>query len=404
MTTTTPFLLRPLEAVYFGPPASMPAGDAHRGESLFPPTPRTWQGIVRSRLLAAARPALDLNDWSRAAREQRRRLVGPPERLPDGWQLAPVLPADTARGETRPWVPTPRFLLRSATSSTPVIAHPMPADDCGETDLGAAGTRAMLAVGAPEAGEIRPCAGWLDARNLYWALGGPGSWSPDGHSTTLPPFVAYERRSGVEIDGRRHAAKHGLLYFLRTVRFRPDSGLLGELTGELDSALPEDALHTGLARAGRGGRLAAFERAPQPADTWRDLRAGRHLPEAVPDGTRFWLVTQSPARLESPHDPTVRIPLPAGVTIEFCAALTGRAELIGGYDMTSGSPRANRGYVPAGSAWLLRVRGSSDSARAAARRALHGAYPLGDREEARFGFGYTFVGTRGIPTERSRGE
>lgn len=134
---------------------------------------------------------------------------------------------------------------------------------------------------------------------------------------------------------------------------------------------------------------------------WTHVMEGRHLPDTIDqEGECFWLLALTPAFLTDPGRPLDRF-IPVGdvaVTVE--AALTGRPVTVGGFEMASGRPRPNRLYVPAGSAWLLRLDGGTPETRAATVRALNNRHPLGDPAEAAMGFGHTLVGRGPLTTEQ----
>jgi CRISPR-associated protein Cmr3 len=422
---STPIRVRPLQGLFFGPPRSLPAGDAHHAASLFPPPPMTFQGMVRTRLLYGARPALDLYDWSEPARRRREELIGTPEALPEGWQLVGPYPASwgaEAPGEDRPeegagvmtpWLPAPRMLLDAGREAVPVRAHPVPPGGAGDVpgdgkddgldDLCAAESpgspsgpevRRVL-VGAPEVGMLRSLRGWVSADSLLWALRGdadPEGWRPDGWSQELPPFVARQRSSGLALHVGRAAARTGLLYFLETLRFEEGSGLVGWLHAELPEGLSAASLHRGTGLAGGGGRLVAWEPPCRPCAAWSTLVAGAHLPDEVADGSLWWMVTLGPVLLDEPARPEIQALLPGGVRLEVCAALLGPPLTLGGFSLAGGAGRPNRPHVPGGSAWLVRVHGGSAGDRAVALRTINGSSPLGPRREAAFGFGQVLIG------------
>ena len=88
------FLVRPLDTVWFRGPRPFVAGEDSSDPGLFPPTPWTFQGLVRTHLLLAALPGdLDLAD-----RRTIIELVGPPDRLPEGWRLEGPFPAKAGEG------------------------------------------------------------------------------------------------------------------------------------------------------------------------------------------------------------------------------------------------------------------------------------------------------------------
>jgi hypothetical protein len=355
------FLVEPLEPLCFGSPKSFAAGEAHRLSSGFPPSPRTFQGLVRSQLLREAEPPLDLDDWSREAKDERASLVGGADALPPGWQLEGPLPArlrtlgeDDDPQVTEPWGPAPRFLLRHsrgiAHARRLVSTHP----GLGDLDPG------WPLLGRPDLTDTEPLGGWLGPQGLLLALAGESDgacWQDEFHGR-LPPFVRGEHQPGLAIDRAgptQGTARHGLLYFLGAHRFARDSGLLGGLQALLPSPLRRSALEAAGGTAGRKGRLVRFRAVEQFHPVWDYLIEGAHLPDRVAEGGLFWLTTLTPVFLD----------------------------------------------VPAGSAWLIQVSGGDPERRRKRLLALHDAHPLGPREEAVLGFGYTLVGLGPLSTEET---
>ncbi len=396
------FFVEPVEPVTFGPPQSFTAGDAHRSRSQFPPSPITFQGLVRSQLLRGAKPSLDLDDWSDRARRERADLVGRPEALPTGWQLQGPHPArwvadPDGEGEPvlQPWVMAPPFLLHYRTC--PVHAREIVSTHQAMNDLG---TERPL-FGRLDLGAMISLGGWIGPDNLWFALAGEGAapWTAAQWCPESPPFVHSEHQPGLAIDGRTGSARHGMLYFLSALRFDRDSGLLGGLSGILPNPLRRDSLTQGSGSAGRKGRLVTFRGAGRLHPVWRRILEGRHLPDEVEDGARFWLLSLTPVRVGDPPNPHLMAKVPSGVEVEFVTALTGRPIAIGGYEIATGRPRPNRLYAPGGSTWLIKISGGTPEERGKALRQLHDQHPLGPPQEAAFGFGYTLVGLGPATTE-----
>ncbi len=400
------FLIRPLEAVFFGPPQGFNAGEAHRADSLFPPSPYSFQGMVRSQLLRAATPPLDLDDNTPASRALRAELVGEPDRLPVGWQLIGPLPArvrlrtdaDSDRPEPviEPWVPAPRLLLGPAPEvrrAAPITSTQPAIDDRGS---------AAMLLGRPGLATARTVDGWIGPKNLQFALTGRGAWHAASHHESLPPFVHRESRPGLALDAGG-TARHGMLYFLETLRFEQrlgePSGLLGWLVRPADASIPVTALTDGLGSAGRKQRPAAFMSAPALDPGFADALAGRHLPDRVAEDRRFWLITLTPVALPRPDQPIDRVG--EGIRFETLAMLTGPTQTLGGYRYADASSRANRAYLPAGTCWLFRLQGGDPESRAEALARLHHAHRLGDPAEAAFGFGHTLAGLGPTPQEHA---
>ena len=401
------FLIRPMDPVYFGPPRSFSAGENHRGKSVFPPSPNTFQGLVRSRLLQAVSPPLDLQDWSESSRQERESLVGGPDGLPGDWSLKGPFPGIFHKISRdyleeplfEPWVQTPNFLFRSANKdeSPPLIATPISSTHPAMNDLG----HKQILFGDPRREFLKPLGGWIGPDNLYFALTGKGKWISEQHSKEYPPFVSLEPSPGVAIDKNTGAAAHSLLYFLETLRFQSGSGLMGSFTGTVADSIPPDALVSGVGTAGRKGRLVAFEPVKHIHGKWQKIMEGEHLPDAVDENARFWLINLTPAQLDEPCTPFLNLPPTAGnATVEILASLTGKPICLGGYAMATGKSRANRTYVPPGSAWWIRIKGGKDDEdRALFLKSLNNANILINNKEASFGFGHCIVGLSKITEE-----
>ncbi len=399
---TIAFEVLPREPLYFGPPASLPAGDTHHGRSLFPPPVSAWQGLVRTRLLEAA--GLDLQDRSRQGREARAALVGGPDELPPRWRLeGPVPFVPGADGRAEGWFPTPLWVHQAKDDvdpdapPRPLVAEPLrvPEVNAMQSDL----SWQLVPVGAPKAGRTSPLGGWLGAGDLLRVLGGglPAqlsreAWADRRTHWDLPPFVHWETRPGLALEGNTGTAREGMLYFVRTLRFSPGSGLAGWIHGLLPEGIPADALHEGTVSAGRKARPVMFAPLDLRSRAWDEVRAGAYLPPKVPrESCDFWLYLASAGRIEVPVRPTIPSPEP-DVVLEVRAALLHKPVWQGGFSIETGRARPNSPFVPAGSAWLVRMSGGTPEQRARVLAELHGTSPLVAPSRAAFGEGRMFVG------------
>jgi len=407
------FFVEPAESLVFAPPRSFSAGEAHHIRSDFPPTPQTFQGLVRTRLLYGAEPPFDVDGPN--ARDGIAGLVGAPDALPAGWQLRGPFPA-RRRTETdadglateriEPWLPTPRFLLRNPEDGAePVPCRPVRSGHPALSDL--ADSDACF-VGRPDLGRPGLLGGWIGPRNLAHVFGGGRErtrrWDWADWHADRPPFVRIERQPGLVIEPGQATARHDMLYFAEALRLEAGGGFLGRLDGFLAAPLRAGALSEGAGQAGRKGRLVRFWPVEDLHPDWESVLRGDHLPKAIAEQDRFWLVAVTPVRLDdaegnpnsadavgTPGQPVFRTLRSAGVAVRVEAALVGPPLILGGFDLSRGRPRPNRAYVPAGSAWLIGLTGGRPETRADALRSLHDRHPLGRAAEAAMGFGHTLV-------------
>lgn len=409
--TEIAFFVRPFEIAFFGPPDAQAAGDTHYARSLFPPPPRTFQGMVRSRLLAAAEPPLDLTDRSRRARHERAALVGDSERLPPGWQIEGPVPVCKDGERLIPWLPAPQLLRKRANARTkdaPPLRASLVALDAADRAIGGVNgaedqaTGNEHAIGTRGFADSGPVEGWISAQNLKWALCGQGVWNRAEHAE-LPPMTQRQLRVGLAVDREKRRAQDRMLYAVDQLHFDGQGGFLGGLRADLAASISPEALTTGTAPFGRWNRLAALEPVAKVDSAWTELVDGGHLPEEPAEGARFWLMSLTPWRCERSRDTqstatshAARAPKLSGKvgsdSIEFLGALLGKPITLGGFSMAEGRARPNQLYVPAGSAWLFRVPEVSAARRGEILRALNGSHCLGPREEARMGFGRALVG------------
>lgn len=431
-TVKTEYFASPLEPLFFGNPTPFNAGESRYSRSMFPPSPMTFQGIIRSHLLRCVSPPLNLDDWSKQARNERAAIVGDSNSLLHEWQLKGPLPAiaEKAQDSTEadslvlsPWVPVPRFLFQNGPAASTAVKGSLLnsnqpfLDDRDIHVLEHPELHINYGTKLPE--QFRPAQGWIDTETLWWALSGNKDPWPHGKKLlSLPPFIkATQTQPGIALDRKSNTAIDGMLYLLEHLRFAPNSGFWGSFSGSLDDRISDAPLATGLGSAGRKGRLMAFTSPQESNGTWHDLLAGKHLPESPEGKEYYWLYLLSPAGMEPPGTAdsnafflpgNVRISPeklegtvviwngkesePEGAYIRCVSAIIGSPLILGGMDMARGTTRPNHSFLPPGSAWLLEVKGTTESHCRQILNALNNSHLLGDPRQACFGFGHTLVG------------
>jgi CRISPR-associated protein (Cas_Cmr3) len=194
-------------------------------------------------------------------------------------------------------------------------------------------------------------------------------------------------------------AAHSLLFFLQVIRMKYRSGFAGWLDAALPPRLDAAALTSGIGYAGRSWRLITFEALPGSDLHWESLVAGEHLNKELSDWRHAWITLLTPARLED----ALRLTLPSqnGVTVEIKSAFLGPPQVYGGYSITEGKTRKNHLYLPAGSSWLVELRGGRPEDRMRMLRNANGRHILGNQSERQFGFGQILVAMEDLEQEHS---
>lgn len=390
MHAETWFMATPNDTWWSRGSAPFVAGETSQDEAVFPPTPLSFQGLVRTRLLAATG-----KDPDRMTNDEVKGLVGPPDRLPENVRLRGPFPAQRADGGWRAWFVVPRHLVAAAGGPQTVRVLPRTSGvRAGRIHAGAARSGVANSGELPDTRRGGPMEGWIDEGNLAWALTGQAAWDPrgwtersdpDAQGAVLPGFVHEEVRTGIQVNRVRGAPEDGMLYTARQHRYADHAGLLGAWCAAAEAS----GLTWGAAPAARKGRLVAFQRAT-PSKRLEDLLAGRHLDgiTARPVSTplHVWVTLLTPAIATDDAVPWRAVP---GTTLILGLGQAG--DPIGGFDRRSGRARPVRATWAAGSSWLFALEGPAE-ARLAAARALHGLDPTLLTEDERFGFGQRLVG------------
>jgi CRISPR-associated protein Cmr3 len=350
------------------------AGIDHGARSLFPPTPNTVQGIIRSRYLVEQ--GVDFDKY--ANHDGVYNDIGDAIGWPDGgygrMQLQGPFVArwDESNQTLIRYIPLPADVVRVGDDYRilrPLKAPPpranWPADGLRPLWAGVAGDQVS-----------KEARGWLSERALADYLSGTAQISSDvEHDAEL--FVR-EGRFGVGIAGRRKRPEEGFLYQVEFIRPRVGVGLAVKANGI--SLAP-----SGLLRMGGESRAGCYWTVTPPA------LPGQAIPAPDADGlSRFRLVFLTPAWLSrgwQPERDNWSNFFDRPVTLR--AAALPRAASIGGARVDNKSQRggnfqkAMRRYVPPGSVYFFEAEGAVQPQK---------AYFTDDDEEGQIGFGLAIFG------------
>ncbi len=394
------FLVHPLDAVWFRDGRPFVAGESCFDQGMFPPSPWTFQGMIRTVLLRSAISG----ELDKISPDEIQRLVGLPDSLPRGWRIEGAFPAEVNRDEVwMPWFRTPRFLLKpNRKGDVPVHAHAKIKVDFGDDYL-ANNSPDMILLGNPGLDDSKPLGGWISASNLLWAFTGEVQWDHKGYAHQLPAFVKREARTGVRIERKRGAAADHMLYTAARHRFRQNSGLVGRLTGTSDASIPDNALWHNWCEAGRNGAITELKGPVKLDDSWERLRKGLHLQinaDRVPNRMGIWVTLLTPALVtEAPHPFSNLEALSPRVKLIGRLAVEGA--WIGGFNRIVGAGRQTCSFWATGSSWLFEINGGSPKDQLKAARILQGLDPYQSTELEALGFGQRVAGLINLNTYTS---
>lgn len=353
------------------------AGVDHGARSLFPPTPNTVQGIIRSRYLVEQ--SVDFQKYADCNPELKAigDAIGWPGNGYGQIQLRGPIVAHWDEGSQTlmRYIPLPADVVKVGDDDyrllrplkTPLMHANWPADGL-----------LPLWVRVTDDNVPKEARGWLSEKALPdYLADSPRANLTVEHDDAL---FAREGRFGVGIASHRKRPEEGLLYQVEFIRPRSNVGLAIKLSGiQLASS--------GLLRMGGESRAGRFQTVTPSA------LPGQAIPGPDTDGqTRFRLIFLTPTRFEGGWQPkagnwSAFFDADAPVTLK--AAALPRARPIGGARVDNRSQRGGsfqkvmHRYVPSGSVYFFEAEGAVTPCK---------SYFTDDDAEGQIGFGLAIFG------------
>ncbi|HXF04053.1 MAG TPA: type III-B CRISPR module-associated protein Cmr3 [Blastocatellia bacterium] len=325
--------IEPSDVLLFRDGRPFVAGEDHRALSLFPPTPLTMQGAIRSRVLADkgvsytayASGAVSVPGIGYADDYGQLRLRGPFIARQENGRVMRYfsLPSDVVlAGCPHPIALAPLFAAESSFESNPTV---------GANSLGLLWHRTIARIEAPS--------GWLSEIELQHYLNGePFSVTPEHE------LFDRESRFHVGIDSQfkrpHRGGAGGHLFQVEFVRLQHGVGLWLDVNGVQLS-------DEGLLQLGGDSKAAVYRK----VDEVPPLTAG-----GVVQG-KFKLYFATPAYFATGWQPDDWGRFITGGTVRLVAAAVPRAQAIGGFDLARNRHKPMRRFVPAGSVFLFESDG-----------------------------------------------
>lgn len=239
------FFLEPCDVLLFRDGKPFSAGEDHRAKSLFPPTPFTMQGVVRSKVLFDS--GVSLYEYAHGAPSAQTLIqqIGTPSGNYGQLRLCGPFVAKRNGNNFIRYFPLPADVVKVNDNYMlvkPLSDHPFSSNQ--PTDL-----RPLWARTDKPLKEAR---GWLaeDAFRRY--LQGQSLSKDD--VTNESDLIVREPRFGIALDYARRSTQEGMLYTMEFLRFREDVGFLIEVEG-----IPLFQPEKGFLQVGGEARAAIYE-------------------------------------------------------------------------------------------------------------------------------------------------
>lgn len=391
--------LEPLDGWSFRDGRPFEAGEAFEATSLFPPSPWTTLGCLRTAALRSLCP-----DPERYAG---RNAEGSCPECGRGPCAAERVVG--AAGGDPPFHAGPPLLARRAGARAVDIFYPVPADLACSVEGGVATSRLLTPVDCPSGvahalGQRRPVTvlapgrlhpwhadgPWLNGTELTRCLAGNAEdglacrsarhGHPSGGEIGERPTIYREPRIGVGIDPETRGIREGQLYLRDVVR-------LDEGVGLAVSVEPRLQLDGEIGRLGGDGRMVRFHAVEAPTPPRRPDRF---------DAPRLKVYLASPTWFEGGWRPRWIDPdrlegTPPGLTarLRLVATAIGDSPAVGGWDLKTQRPRPMLRLVGAGAVYFFEIVTGDVGAVA---EGLHGQPFCDDPSLGRAGFGLALVG------------
>lgn len=395
--------IEPFDVLLFRDGRPFSAGEGHRARSLFPPTPNTVQGVIRSKVLAdrCGRYAQYKQGCSNCPDQETCSIpdeIGRPAQDGQGNYGAidlkgaiiachePSTGNKTAR--LTPYYPVPADVVQVKDKQNPQaeskLVSLLPLDHTlpGHTDL----TTHLLPLWNPESQPVETAIGYWTHQDLERYLLGE---QPE-HLTKSDDLFQKESRFGIEVDNRVQSVKEGRLYQTEFVRCHNHVGLYVEIEG-IKSLSPEPDPEIGLIAIGGENRAASYKKVSRI--NWTEFST--KFTSALQQAAGFKLYLATPTIFEQGWLPQWIDPITlegqypeSAISIKLVAAAIGRYQTIGGWDVAYNRHKPTRRAVAAGSVYYFTTEASAEEI----IKTFHWKNLADDSLDAQIGYGLGLVG------------
>jgi CRISPR-associated protein Cmr3 len=341
--------IEPNDVLMFRDGRPFAGGDDHFARGIFPPSPATIYGALRSHILS--------NCWSEFTKfknnqgqipEDVKKEIGTPTEL-GSLALCQFTLAKRNGNNIEQLFPMPKDVVqeKGVEDGKPCILTPLNLSSSKTiTDLPAG----LSNMWSPTEKLMEAVSGFLSSIEISKYLLGTAP-----SITEADKLVQTEERTGIQKSRKTRSAETGRLYSVEYFRMSESSGFAVEV--ENTKLLPD----SGILRLGGDNRSAGYTKA-----LWNDIPI-EPIKKRIAETKRFKLVLTTPAIFNQGWLPegidadTMQGQI-NGIEIKLISACIGKPIGIGGYDFVKNQPKRMKKAVPTGSVYYFEMKdGKADN-------------------------------------------
>ena len=394
--------IAPSDVLLFRDGRPFSAGEGHRARSIFPPTPNTIQGVIRSKVLAerCGRYQQYQNNCSCCSEITNCTIpdeIGRPAQNGNGnygkMELKGTLIAKYNSDNLTLYFPIPQDVVQvkeknkndSTTKPQLKLLQPLTEKIPGENDL----DYPLLPLWNPEIQPVESIQGYFEHQDLINYLLGK---NPDKF-TKPDDLFQRESRYGIEVDNSKQAVEEGKIYQTEFIRCYENIGLYLEIDG-INYLSNDPEIEEGFVAIGGENKVASYSHISQI--NWGDFTEKLKNNLEKSDGFKIYLAT--PTIFNSDHkqgwlpewiNPENLSGEYQGISVKLISVALGNYQTIGGWDVAFNRPKPTRRTVPPGSVYYFKTNAKPQEI----IDTFHWQNLADNSQEAQIGFGLSLVGT-----------
>jgi CRISPR-associated protein Cmr3 len=396
MASQKQIFIEPSDVLLFRDGRPFSAGEGHRARSIFPPTPNTMQGVIRSKVLSdrCGRYETYKNGCNGCEKQSNCTIpdeIGRPAQNGRGsygnLQIRGAIIAKHEKQSLIPYFPVPSDVVEVKQKSEQqkprlCFLQALQQQLYGDNDLSE--NLNLLPLWTDEIKPVEGIQGYWQKEELEKYL--LQEYKSLSNYTKADDLYMRESRYGIEINNARQTVNEGQLYQTEFIRCKQNVGLYAEIEGITD-------LGGNLIAIGGENRAARCEQLTQGID-WEGFsqKLEDHLKHA--DGLkRFKIYFATPTIFEHGWLPNWLskndlVGAYGGVEVKLIAASISRYQTIGGWDVAYNRPKPTNRAIPAGSVYYFTTNAKPSEI----IKAFHWQNVADEKHDAQIGFGLALVG------------